>query len=170
MSPGPDAVEVVRLLRERGETIATAESLTGGLLCAALVDVPGASDVVAGGIVAYSSEVKVELLGVGRTTIEEVGTVDPVTAVQMAWGAVEQVPGATIGVSTTGVAGPGPSEGHEAGTVYVAVATAHEAHVLDLHLSGDRSRIREATVAAALSYLVATLDPESRESHPAPSR
>ncbi|RYY41164.1 MAG: nicotinamide-nucleotide amidohydrolase family protein, partial [Actinomycetales bacterium] len=110
MSPGPDAVEVVRLLRERGETIGTAESLTGGLLCAALVDVPGASDVVVGGLVAYATQVKTDVLGIDPDLVDARGTVDPDVAVAMAT-SVHHLLGSDWGVSTTGVAGPGPSEG-----------------------------------------------------------
>lgn len=170
MTPCPDAVEVVRLLRERGETIATAESLTGGLLCAALVDVPGASDVVVGGLVAYATQVKTDVLGVDPDLVAARGTVDPDVAVAMA-ASVHHLLGSDWGVSTTGVAGPGPSEGKPAGTVHVGIVGPGAREVsMPLALSGDRDEVRAATVAAALSHLVARLDPESRESHPSPSR
>ncbi len=150
------ASEVIEALRQAGATVATAESLTGGLLCAALVDVPGASDVVRGGVVAYASDVKIDLLGVGADTIREHGSVHPVTAAQMATGALERV-GATWGVSTTGVAGPDPSDGKPAGTVHIAVAGPDGVVTRDLSFQGDRRSIREQTVDAALSLLVGRL-------------
>lgn len=159
------AAAAVDALRRSGQRVATAESLTGGLLCAALVDVPGASDVVCGGVVAYAPQVKVDLLGVSSAVLDEYGTVHPTTAAQMAWGAVEQVVGATIGVATTGVAGPEPSEGRPVGTVFVAIADAHDAVVHDFVFTGDRRSIREQTVDAALSLLVARLGEESTTDH-----
>ncbi len=104
------AADVVDALRSADATVATAESLTGGLLCATLVSVSGASDVVRGGVVAYAPELKAELLGVDADLIAEQGTVTPEVAVAMAVGVRDRL-GATYGLSTTGVAGPGPSEG-----------------------------------------------------------
>lgn len=158
---GP-AERTVAALRERGRRIATAESLTGGLLCSTLVDVPGASDVVAGAVVAYDPSVKTGLLGVDPAVVERYGTVDERTARAMAEAALRRVDGATVAVSTTGVAGPDPSEGHPAGTVFVAVADAEGTVAQRLDLTGDRRAIREATVRAALSLLVARLGEESR--------
>lgn len=155
------AEQVVTALRERGRRIATAESLTGGLVCSALVDVPGASDVVAGAVVAYDPAVKTGLLGVDADLVERFGTVDERTARAMAEAALHRVDGATVAVSTTGVAGPDPSEGHPAGTVFVAVADADGAVAQRLDLTGDRRAIREATVRAALSLVVARLGEES---------
>lgn len=158
---GP-AERAVASLRSRGRRIATAESLTGGMLCSALVDVPGASDVVAGGVVAYDPSVKTGLLGVDRALVERLGTVHEQTARAMAEAALRRVDGATIAVSTTGVAGPDPSEGHPAGTVFVAVADAEGTVAQRLDLAGDRRSIREETVRAALSLVVARLGEESR--------
>lgn len=139
--------------------MATAESLTGGLVCAALVDVPGASDVVRGAVVAYAAEVKIGLLGVDAELVAAHGTVHPQVAEQMAAG-VRAACGATHGVSTTGVAGPGPSEGQPAGTVYVAVAGPRGTVSSRVDLSGDRAQVRASAVGAALSLLVATLGEE----------
>jgi nicotinamide-nucleotide amidase len=164
MSPEPLAVEVVRLLRERGETVATAESLTGGLLCATLVDVPGASDVVVGGVVAYATRVKREVLEVDPDLLAERGPVDPQTAVEMAQG-VQGMLHADWGVSTTGVAGPGPSDGHPAGTVFLGFAGPfRHAESEALTLDGDRATVRRRTVEAALSHLVARLGESARPS------
>lgn len=159
MSPAERAIAA---LRSSGHRVATAESLTGGLLCATLVDVPGASDVVVGGVVAYTSEAKVELLGVDATVVGRRGTVDPETARLMALGALARVPGATVAVATTGVAGPDASEGHPAGTVLVAVADAHDVRVESLALPGDRAQVRKGTVAAALSMLIDRVGEETR--------
>jgi nicotinamide-nucleotide amidase len=146
---------VVAALVDQGITVATAESLTGGLLCATLVDVPGASAVVRGGVVAYATELKATLLGVDDGALARTGPVDGLVAEQMARGARART-GADLGVSTTGVAGPGPADGFEAGTVFVGVAadwipggTRHER----LALTGDRAAIRRASVDAALNQV-----------------
>lgn len=157
------AAEVVGLLRDRGETVATAESLTGGRVCAALVDVPGASAVVRGGVVAYAADLKVGLLDVPSVLVAERGTVDADVAAAMAHGARSRL-GATWGVATTGVAGPGPSEGAPQGTVHVAVAGPTGVRTELLHLPGERDDVRTATVRASLSLLVATLG-----EHPGPA-
>lgn len=144
---------LIEQLRAAGQTVATAESLTGGLLCAALVDVPGASDVVRGGVVAYQAEVKTSALGVPAELIAEQGTVAGDVAAALARGARERFD-AGYGVSTTGVAGPGPSEGKPAGAVFVAVAgPVDEIAVESLSLPGDRAEVREGAVYAALTLL-----------------
>ncbi|HPU13197.1 MAG TPA: nicotinamide-nucleotide amidohydrolase family protein [Aeromicrobium sp.] len=146
------AAAVVAALESRGETVATGESLTGGLVCATLVDVPGASAVVRGAVVGYDPQVKVDLLGVEAALIAEVGTVDPQVAEQLAQGARERL-GATWGLGTTGVAGPGPSDGKPAGTVFVAVAGPDGVQSRKLALSGTRSQIRIGAVCEVLSDL-----------------
>ncbi|WP_432546852.1 CinA family protein [Kineococcus sp. SYSU DK004] len=150
---------VVAALRAAGLTVATAESLTGGLLCATLVDVPGASTVVRGGVVAYATGLKASLLGVDPDRLAVTGPVDGLVAEQMARGARERT-GADVAVATTGVAGPGPADGHPAGTVFLGLAAdalpggaRHRA----LHLPGDRPQVRRATVAAALAELLAVV-------------
>jgi nicotinamide-nucleotide amidase len=155
------ASEAVDGLREAGATVATAESLTGGLVCAALVSVPGASDVVLGGIVAYAPQAKIDLLGVDAALIAREGTVDGEVAARLAIGAREKF-GATYGISTTGVAGPDPSEGKPVGTAHVAIAGPGGVSASELQLDGDRDTIRIGTVDALLSQLVATLREESR--------
>lgn len=148
-----DAAAVVAALRTAGATIVTAESLTGGLVCARLVDVPGASDVVRGGVVAYAPDLKAALLGVSSDDLTAVGTVAPSIAEQMARGARERL-AATYAVATTGVAGPDASEGHPAGTVFVAVAGPDRVDVRLLRLEGTRAQIRAATTDAALGLLL----------------
>ena len=160
MSAGVSALDVIDALRGTGQTVATAESLTGGLLCATLVDVPGASEFLRGGIVAYVPETKSDVLGVDPGLIERVGTVHPEVASAMAEGAV-RVLGSTWGVATTGVAGPEPSEGKPVGTVHVAVAGPSGVETRDLSLHGDRRLIREQAVDAALSLLIGRLREET---------
>ena len=143
------AAEVVAALQGRALTIASAESLTGGGLGAAITSVPGASEVYVGGVVCYANRVKAELLRVPASVIDGVGAVSADCARAMATG-VREVVGADIGVSTTGVAGPGAQEGKAAGLVYVAVADVAGESCRELQLSGDRSAIRAATSRAAL--------------------
>ncbi len=140
---------VVELLRRLGLTVATAESLTGGLLCSTLVDVPGASAVVRGGVVAYTVDVKAAVLGVDPGLLAAHGAVHPDVAVGMALG-VRSLLSSDIGVATTGVAGPEPADGHPVGTVFVAAATRDRVEVEQLALGGDRRAIREQSVTAAL--------------------
>jgi nicotinamide-nucleotide amidase len=154
---------ILDLLVQRGETVATAESLTGGLLCGALVDVPGASQAVLGGIVAYAADAKVSLLDVDGGLVALRGTVDAEVAQQMARGVRGQLD-ASWGVATTGVAGPASVDGKPAGTVFVAVSGPLGSRVESLHLAGERSDIRQGTVDAGLSLLLATLEEQSASS------
>jgi nicotinamide-nucleotide amidase len=172
MSAASDSERLVHHLTGTGETIACAESLTAGLLAAAIADTPGASLVLRGGVVAYAAEVKVALLGVDPGLIERAGTVDPRVAVAMAEGARSRL-GATWGVSTTGVAGPGPAEGKPAGTVHVAVSGPAGTVTRPLRLHGGRAAVRQATVAAALALAVEQLGIAPAEAGPvgvAPAR
>lgn len=140
---------LVQRLTELGQSVACAESLTAGLLAAAIADTPGASLVLRGGIVAYAPEVKVELLGVPESLIASVGTVDPRVAAAMAEGARERLH-ATWGLATTGVAGPGPAEGKPAGTVHVALAGPAGTRTWSLRLTGSRAEVRRSTVERLL--------------------
>lgn len=133
----------------RGLTLAVAESLTGGLVHAALVEVPGASRALRGGVVAYAADVKVDLLGVDRGVLAARGAVDRVVAEQMAVGVAERV-GADVGLATTGVAGPGPDDGVPPGTVWVAAVHGEDVRALGLALAGDRARVREQACEAVL--------------------
>lgn len=135
-------------------SIAVAESLTGGLLVAELVRVPGASVVVNGGVVAYNTELKKTLLGVDSSVLNVHGPVHPDVAKLMAIGVrtALAVNGerASIGVSTTGVAGPGPQGGHEAGTVFIGLSKGSGSWAIPLRLVGDRDAIRAQTVTKAI--------------------
>ena len=154
MRPGGSdlATALVAAARERSATVATAESLTGGLVCAALVDVPGASDVVRGGLVAYTAETKVSVLGVPADLIDRHGTVHESVAEAMAVRARELLD-ATYAVATTGVAGPDPSEGRPVGTVHVAVAGPAGIVARAYSFEGDRQSIRRQASQAALGLL-----------------
>jgi len=148
----PSAIAVVAALRAAGQTIGTAESLTGGLVCAELVSVAGASAVVRGGIVAYHPEVKIDLVGVDAGIVARDGTVNATVAEQLAEGARRRLD-ATWGLGTTGVAGPGPAEGRPAGTVFIAVAGPDGVRSRELSLDGDRATVRVRTVHEILADL-----------------
>jgi nicotinamide-nucleotide amidase len=151
-----DPYAVVSALTVRAQTLAVAESLTGGLLAATLVDVPGASKVFRGGLVVYATDLKASLAGVPADLLAERGPVDPDVAVALAEGARERC-GATWGLGTTGVAGPEPQDGVAVGTVYVACSGVSGPAVRKLELTGGRATIRLAAVDAALDLLVASL-------------
>lgn len=143
-------VDLVALLAARKQTVAVAESLTGGLLAAAFVQVPGASQVFRGGVCTYATQTKHSVLGVSAEQLALTGPVAPEVAQQMAVG-VRRLMGANFGLATTGVAGPGPSGGHPAGTVFIACTWADDARVVPLALSGDREQVRAGTVANILA-------------------
>ncbi|HTT52446.1 MAG TPA: nicotinamide-nucleotide amidohydrolase family protein [Streptosporangiaceae bacterium] len=162
--PAPLARQVVARLAARQQQIAVAESLTGGLLAAALASVPGASVVFRGGIVAYATDLKASLLGVDQALLDRCGAVSAETARAMAEGVRARL-GATFGLATTGVAGPDPAEGKPVGTVYVAAAggdTARRAQVRRLGLAGSRNDIRGQTVTQALALLLVMMREETR--------
>jgi nicotinamide-nucleotide amidase len=148
---GPEHVlhRLVELIKRRGETLATAESLTGGLVGAALTDVPGVSAIYRGGVIVYATELKAKLAGVPEDLLAAVGPVHPDTAAALASGVRERLD-ATYGLATTGVAGPDPQAGVAAGTVYVAAAGPGSVQVRKLQLSGDRAAIRRGSVHAVL--------------------
>jgi len=157
-----DAERLVARMRAAGRTVACAESLTGGLLSATIVDVPGASNVLLGGVVAYATELKRALVGVDERLLEERGPVDPEVAEQLAARirALCAVGGrpADLGLATTGVAGPDPQGGHPPGLVYVGVSSARGARAVELRVEGDRASVRRAAVARALVEALVELD------------
>jgi nicotinamide-nucleotide amidase len=152
------AIAVVRRLTQLARTVAVAESLTGGQVVAALIDAPGASMAVRGGIVAYSTGLKSSLLGVDSALLAARGPVDAEVAQRMAEGVREAtaVEGerADYGVATTGVAGPDPQGSTPVGLVFVAVADAHGTEVRELHLRGGRSAVRAQATREALELLL----------------
>ncbi|WP_410619806.1 CinA family protein [Amycolatopsis sp. cmx-8-4] len=167
------AAALVAALSGRGETVAAAESLTAGLVCATLAQVPGASAVLRGGLVVYATELKTRLAGVDPELLAEHGAVHPEVAAQLAEGARERC-GATWGLGLTGVAGPAAQDGVAPGTVHVGLAgpgtrtprlsgarvaeppdrgEASFVTVRTLALSGDRDLIRTESVRAAFALL-----------------
>jgi nicotinamide-nucleotide amidase len=158
------AAEILHNLAAKGLKLAVAESLTGGLLASAIVDVPGASKVFLGGVVAYDSNLKQSLLHVSSSLLQSRGAVDAEVAVAMARGvrvlgaeAAHLSIGEVIGVATTGVAGPESQDGKPAGLVYLAISGLGDLEAIELRLEGDRQQIREATVSAALEELAARI-------------
>ena len=149
-----DELEAVvgELLHERGLTIACAESLTGGGLTERIVHVPESSRYFAGGVVAYSEDAKREVLGVSKETLEGPGMVSEECAREMARGAARMY-GADVGLSTTGVAGPTPLEGHPPGEVWIAVTMPDAEEARHLRAPGDRDQVRRWTEQAALDLL-----------------
>ncbi len=167
------AAALIAALTARGETVAAAESLTAGLVCATLARVPGASAALRGGLVVYATELKTALAGVDADLLAEHGAVHPEVAAQLAVGARERC-GATWGLGLTGVAGPAAQDGVAPGTVHVGLAgpgtrtprlsgarvaeppprgEASFVTVRTLALSGDRDLIRTESVRAAFALL-----------------
>ncbi|MBG0559923.1 CinA family protein [Actinoplanes aureus] len=150
------AAAAVHVLVERHETLATAESLTGGLVAATIVEIPGVSAVFRGGLVVYATELKGTLAGVPEKLLDERGPVDADVAAALAAGVRERC-GADWGVATTGVAGPEPQDGKPVGLVYVAVAGPSGTEVRELRLTGNREAIRTESVTAVLQLLTDAL-------------
>lgn len=147
-------IELGRVLLARGETLATAESCTGGLLAGRITDVPGASGYFRGGVVAYSNEAKVTLLGVGRELLGLHGAVSAPCARAMAEGCRVRL-GATFALATTGIAGPGGGTADKpVGLVYIALASPKETWVEEHRFSGSRGEVRRLTCDAALDLLL----------------
>lgn len=147
------AAEVHRRLLARGETVATAESLTAGLVGAALTTVAGASGTYRGGLIVYATDLKASLAGVPAALLAQRGPVDPDVAAALAVGVRDRL-GATWGLGLTGVAGPDPQAGVPVGTVYVGVAGADGVStVRRLSLSGSREQIRHGAASAGLQLL-----------------
>ncbi len=190
------AEAVVAALRARRQTVATAESLTGGLVGAALTDVAGASAVYRGGLIVYATELKAALAMVSAGTLTADGPVAATTAAELAQGAAA-VCGADWGLATTGVAGPDPQDGHPVGQVFVAVAgplpgeesspvgssqsvadptvaavegeAGRRTLVHELSLTGDRAAIRARTTDAVLRLLLGALGTEATDASAASS-
>jgi nicotinamide-nucleotide amidase len=152
-----DARALVADLTVRRQSVATAESLTAGLLAATLAGVPGASVVLRGGLITYLEDTKISLAGVPPQVLEAVGPVAAPTARALAVGARQRC-GATWGVGLTGVAGPEPHGGHPVGTVFLGLAGPVDTDVVHLNLSGSRWDIRVAAVNEAIGRLRAIVE------------
>ncbi|WP_411733626.1 CinA family protein [Paeniglutamicibacter sp.] len=158
-NPGTElAGRVVAAAIAAGTSIATAESLTAGMIAATLAEVPGASAVLQGGVVSYSNSVKANVLGVDPALLAERGSVDGDVARQMAEGA-RRACGADLSVSATGVAGPDAHDGKDVGTVFLGYASESGSGFTEHRFSGDRAQIRISSTLAALELLASHLPP-----------
>jgi nicotinamide-nucleotide amidase len=152
-----DVAVVLSMLVRRSATVAVAESLTGGLIGAAITSVSGASKAFRGGVISYATELKQELLGVPAELLQREGAVHPEVAAAMATG-VARLCGATYGLAVTGVAGPEPQDGKPVGTVHAAVSgPGGQIWSRELRLEGSRERIRVETVDEAVDLLAGVL-------------
>jgi nicotinamide-nucleotide amidase len=156
--PDARAADVLARLGARSQTLAVAESLTGGLLAATLVDVPGASAVFRGGLVVYATDLKTTLAGVPAELLAARGPVDGDVAEALAAGARDRC-GADWGLATTGVAGPDAVDGHPVGEVWIGLAGPGTATAVRHRFTGDRAAVRRASVAAALDLLGVVVTP-----------
>jgi len=156
--------QLLAALEQKGLHLAVAESLTGGALTAQLTSVAGSSKVVLGGVVAYQSSLKQQLLGVSGKLLQTSGAVDPEVALQMAGGVRASLATAAgvnsalvIGVATTGIAGPDIQDGKPVGTVFIGISASEEFdenHSVSAHLfSGNRSTIQNQAVEMAIQIL-----------------
>jgi nicotinamide-nucleotide amidase len=143
------AAEIVDHLRQRGETISTAESLTAGAVSSAIVTISGASDVFVGGVTAYRDEIKVSHLNVAPDLIDKYSVISEEVAIAMAKGAITSF-GTTWAIGTTGVAGPNPLDGHPVGVVWVAIE-GPISQTIELSLSGERESVRNAATSSAIA-------------------
>lgn len=139
---------IIETLRARGESVSVAESLTAGGLGHALTQVPGASEVFFGGVVAYTAEVKINLLDVPQELIETHSVVSEEVAIAMANGAREKF-GTTWAIATTGIAGPGDYKGIREGTVWIAI-TGPLQQTLHLQLDSGREGVRQGAISSAI--------------------
>ncbi len=150
------AEQAAKSAKSGGVTVATAESLTAGMVSAVLADTAGASDMLQGGVVAYQNSVKVDVLGVPSDLLAAVGSVDGDVAAAMAAGA-RDVLHSDIAVSTTGVAGPDEHDGKAVGTVFIGIATAEGSASFEYGFTGNRAEIRGQACGAALERLLTAL-------------
>lgn len=148
MATQSPAQSIIETLADRGQTLAVAESLTGGGLGFALTQVPGASAVFLGGIISYTTDVKVRELGVGQAVIDQYKVVSEEVAIEMAEGAKNKF-ATTWAISTTGVAGPGDYQGVREGTVWIAIRGPIN-QSLALTLDGGRDGVRQGAISSAI--------------------
>ncbi len=154
--------EIIRTLGDANESLVTAESITAGGLSSAITSIEGSSQVFLGAIVAYQDQVKAKVLGVDQAIIASHTVYSQEVAVEMAR-AVREKFGATWAIATTGVAGPGPSDGVPSGTVWVAI-DGPVTQTLELSLEGGRESVRNATVATAIGSFTRILRERTRQS------
>jgi nicotinamide-nucleotide amidase len=148
--------QIIDSLRQRGETLSTAESITGGYISSTLVRISGASDVFVGGLTAYSDEVKVAHLKVDPKLISQYSSISEQVVEAMAQGAIQTF-GTTWAIATTGVAGPGPVGSHMAGTVWVSIRGPIN-QTTELALPGERETVRNAATSSAIAAFARILN------------
>jgi nicotinamide-nucleotide amidase len=148
MPTNSPAHQIVEILKSQGATVCVAESLTGGGLGFALTQVPGSSEVFLGGVIAYTSDVKVRELGVSQSTIDQYSVVSEEVACEMAQGAMKKF-GTTWAIATTGIAGPGDYNGIREGTVWIALCGPIN-QTLHLTLDGGRDGVRQGAISSAI--------------------
>lgn len=148
-----DIEKIISSLIEKNISVATAESCTGGKIASAVTDIPGASGIFGYGVVTYSNEAKVKILGVSQSTLDAHGAVSEETAYEMAKG-LRKLSGADVAVSVTGIAGPGGGSAEKpVGLVYMGLAVNGEIFVKKNLFKGDRDEIRRQTVETALCWI-----------------
>ncbi len=150
------AAEIGRVSSELGRNVGVAESCTGGLVAAALTEVPGASHWFKGGVVCYSEEVKISVLGISSVLLERAGAVSSDVAEAMASG-VRRVLGVDVAVSITGLAGPEGDGVHDVGTVFIGYAADGKQGATEYHFKGDRGSVRTQASDAALKVMLSML-------------
>ena len=158
MSVSPDATAIIRVLKKKGLTLATAESITGGGLGEVLTAVAGSSAVYQGGFITYSDVSKTKFLGVAKRVLNKYTAVSEEIAIEMARSARTQFK-TDYAISTTGVAGPGRAYGQKVGTVWIAIDSKAGTTSVQLALVGDRAEIRHATIESALATFSRILIP-----------
>jgi nicotinamide-nucleotide amidase len=144
------AQDLVKQLKKREKTLATAESITGGGLASIITSIPGSSEVFLGGVVSYSDQSKTKFFGITSALLKKETAVSEKVAIAMAEAARKEFK-SDFAISTTGVAGPGKAYGQKAGTVWIAIASKKESVSVALSLSGDREAVRNATIISALA-------------------
>jgi nicotinamide-nucleotide amidase len=157
MATKSQAQVIVDILRSRGETVSIAESLTGGGLGEALTQIPGSSEVFLGGVISYTSTVKINELDVSQSTIDKFSVVSEEVAIEMAKGALKKF-GSTWAISTTGVAGPGDYQGIREGTVWIAVQGPIN-ECIHLTLDSGRDGVRQGAISSAIATFARILKP-----------
>ncbi|MGN0886553.1 MAG: CinA family protein [Candidatus Spyradenecus sp.] len=158
------AGELIAVCRAQGVRIGTAESCTGGLIGGALTAVAGASEVFEGGVVAYQNRMKHRVLGVREGTLASVGAVSAACAEEMACGVRLALGGIEMGLSATGIAGPGGGTAEKpVGLVYIGCSVGNACWVEECRFSGDRAAVRRATVERILALALACLAERKRD-------
>ncbi len=154
------ARQIVEILKSQGATVSVAESLTGGGVGFALTQIPGSSEIFLGGVISYTSEVKVRELGVSQSTINEFSVVSEEVAREMAQGVMKKF-GTTWAIATTGIAGPGDYKGIREGTVWIAICGPTN-QTLHLTLDSGRDGVRQGAISSAIGTFARILSSQGK--------